>query len=190
MYNFPYVRIVEFEISADELKHLLFLIFNNDLPGKGLRPVLQGALAPYIQQCKHKGLQQSKLLGDVALMKDFLLLHQRLQALLPDTDCWSEFHRSKSSKSLVCAIKKESASCDFHPEPRVPTDYHAKNPYKETEMPKRKGKHSPKEAGAKDVTDKKFCPSDLNKMRRAVTPKDQKDGLDQDAQSSIATIPQ
>jgi hypothetical protein len=44
MYNFPHVRIVEFEISADELGHLLFLNFNNDLPGKGLRPVLQGAL--------------------------------------------------------------------------------------------------------------------------------------------------
>jgi hypothetical protein len=44
MYNFPYVRIVEFEISADELDHLLFLNFNNDLPDKGLRPVFQGAL--------------------------------------------------------------------------------------------------------------------------------------------------
>jgi len=44
MYNFPYVRIVEFEISADELDPLLFLNFNNDLPGKGLRPVFQGAL--------------------------------------------------------------------------------------------------------------------------------------------------
>jgi hypothetical protein len=44
MYNFLYVRIVEFEISADELDHLLFLNFNNDLPDKGLRPVLQGAL--------------------------------------------------------------------------------------------------------------------------------------------------
>jgi hypothetical protein len=38
-------EIVEFEISADELDHLLFLNFNNDLPDKGLRPVLQGALA-------------------------------------------------------------------------------------------------------------------------------------------------
>jgi len=37
MYNFPHVRIVEFEISADELDHLLFLNFINDLPGKGLR---------------------------------------------------------------------------------------------------------------------------------------------------------
>jgi hypothetical protein len=44
MYNFPCVRIVEFEISADELDHHLFLNFNNDLPGKGLRPVFQGAL--------------------------------------------------------------------------------------------------------------------------------------------------
>jgi hypothetical protein len=48
MYNFPYVRIVEFEISADELDHLLFLNFNNDLPGKGLRPVFQGALVELI----------------------------------------------------------------------------------------------------------------------------------------------
>jgi len=43
MCNFLHVRIVEFEISADELDNLLFLNFNNDLPGKGLRPVLQGA---------------------------------------------------------------------------------------------------------------------------------------------------
>jgi hypothetical protein len=44
MYIFPQKKIIEFEIFADELDHLLFLNFNNDRPGKGPRPVLQGAL--------------------------------------------------------------------------------------------------------------------------------------------------
>jgi hypothetical protein len=47
-YNFPYVQIVEFELSADEYDHLLSLNFNNTLPYyKGLLPVFQGALAGF-----------------------------------------------------------------------------------------------------------------------------------------------
>jgi len=42
--SFVYIRIVGFELSANKLDHLLFLNFNNDLPGKGLRFILKGTL--------------------------------------------------------------------------------------------------------------------------------------------------